>query len=205
MFVIFFSGQHSQDRIFRICASYSARIYVHSEDGQERERENQKQQIEDRLKQAQQAIDSAEQQKRDKLKEVQIHLLSWFRFVTREKAIYHALNLFDSDEFARCLMGEGWVPESKVDAVKGALTRASTEQSTSTVPAAANVIQPLTKKQREKRRREFSTEEGSNFIILVFFFFFRRCLFLTRFRLRSHNKTDVYSIDQVHGGCAGNG
>jgi len=42
----------------------------------------------------------------------------------RDKAVAHALNHFNYDPSRRCLIGEGWVPMSKLEATRAALRRA---------------------------------------------------------------------------------
>lgn len=41
--------------------------------------------------------------------------------VQREKLIYQALNKFDEDSTRRCLVGEGWIPQSELDQIRQTL------------------------------------------------------------------------------------
>jgi vacuolar-type H+-ATPase subunit I/STV1 len=53
------------------------------------------------------------------------------------KAIYTTMNLFNFDVFQKCLIAERWCPNSHLDIVRTALSRA-TQRSESSVPSILN-------------------------------------------------------------------
>lgn len=49
---------------------------------------------------------------------------AWRARLLREKAVAHGLNCLHYDPLRKCLLGEGWVPASRLDATRRALRRA---------------------------------------------------------------------------------
>lgn len=74
------------------------------------------------------------------LKEVASEIERYTIDIRKEKSIYSILNLLNYDDSRRCLIGEGWVPESDLPYVKVAL-REVTEQVDRDLNTIVNIVQ----------------------------------------------------------------
>ncbi|KAH7827467.1 putative ATPase V0 [Monocercomonoides exilis] len=137
VFMCFFSGEHAKNKIMRICSSYGASIYPFP--ATIAENEQQVAQIDERLHTMEAVQASSAEQKRARLMEIKAQFNSWLCYVAREKAVYHTLNMFSADNFAKCVVGEGWVPERSVPTVHMRLAAAST-QAQSQVASMAHIL-----------------------------------------------------------------
>jgi V-type H+-transporting ATPase subunit a len=107
----------------RICSSYGASIYPYPQTPAELT--DQLQKIDERLRTMGTVQEHTLEQKHTRLNEIKTHLRSWGRIVAREKAVYHTLNLFSADRYAKCLVGEGWVAKRNVPFIHTKLISAS--------------------------------------------------------------------------------
>jgi V-type H+-transporting ATPase subunit a len=73
------------------------------------------------------------------LANVALHLENWRKKVTKEKWIYHTMNLFNYDVGHKCLIGEGWCPTRSIEEVQLALRRAR-DRSGALVPSILNIV-----------------------------------------------------------------
>ena len=80
-----------------------------------------------------------QEHRRQLLANIALHLESWRNKVTKEKWIYHTMNLFNYDLGRKCLIAEGWCPKSSIEEVQLALRRAR-DRSGALVPSILNII-----------------------------------------------------------------
>ncbi|KAH7824921.1 putative V-type proton ATPase 116 kDa subunit a [Monocercomonoides exilis] len=137
VFMLFYSGEHARNKIMRICSSFGASVYPFPSSPSEHLQ--QIAQIDERLQTLQAVQERSAEQMQQRMLEIKAHFNQWRLFVAREKAIYSTLNLFASDRFAGCVVGEGWVAEREVEKVHMRLAAAST-QAQSQIAAMAHVI-----------------------------------------------------------------
>eukprot|EP00296_Roombia_truncata_P007532 JP445971.1.p2 GENE.JP445971.1~~JP445971.1.p2 ORF type:complete len:861 (+),score=325.07 JP445971.1:224-2584(+) len=137
VFVVFFSGERAQQRIGKLSDSFSANRYPFPENPSEQG--PMLQEVETRLADLRTVIDRTLDHRYVILNKIAMSLESWATMVSREKAIYHSLNMFDHDVKRKCLIAEGWCPTESVEAVQDCLTRA-TQTSGASVPSVLNVL-----------------------------------------------------------------
>jgi V-type H+-transporting ATPase subunit a len=113
VFVIFFSGTQTSDKITKICESYNASLYDFPEtpEGRSNSRfvyffiffifwfDNYRTQIVEKLETLVAVQEKMEARKHVVLNDLQENVSSWASFLVREKAIFHTLNLFSSGFF----------------------------------------------------------------------------------------------------------
>jgi len=137
VFVIFFQGERLEHKIKKICESFTANIYPCPET--HAERTSLMDQVAIRLQETQLIIERGWEQRFDLLSNISLSLNSWTEKVTREKSIYHMMNLFNYDHGRRCLIAEGWVPLKGMERVQIAL-REGKERSGAMIPSILNVV-----------------------------------------------------------------
>ncbi|KAH7827616.1 putative H+-ATPase subunit [Monocercomonoides exilis] len=137
VFVVFFSGEFTRNRIIRIAESLSASVYTIRES--EAEREAMLTEIEARLADIKTVINKTEATLNELLDHIRRDLNQWTAFVISEKQLFHTLNKFSNDTISKCLVGEGWVPTRSLSDLQDALHRASIASSSS-VPSIAHII-----------------------------------------------------------------
>jgi hypothetical protein len=72
-----------------------------------------------------QVLDGTIAHRREVLGRVALQVEAWSRRVKKEKAVYHALNMFNYDITHKALMAEAWIPESDIGRANEALRRAA--------------------------------------------------------------------------------
>ena len=137
VFIVFFQGSRLQSKIKKICESYGAHLYPCPETPQERSELLSK--LSTRLEELADVIDKSNQLRLKVLRTILIKWDIWKAKVTKEKAIYHTMNMFNYDIGRRCLIAEGWCPVSSTDQVQEALKTAN-KVSGSSVPSILNVV-----------------------------------------------------------------
>jgi len=123
VFIVYFSGERSRTKIEKICDSFGATKYRLPEGTSAREKDVQD--LCERLKDLEIVIRSTSEYKRNRLRAIANSFELWIEQVTREKAIFHTLNLFNYDVTHKCLIAEGWCPSSMMSDVRDALRRAT--------------------------------------------------------------------------------
>jgi V-type H+-transporting ATPase subunit a len=73
------------------------------------------------------------------LTDISMNLPLWLEKVTREKSIYHTMNLFNYDLGRRCLIAEGWCPIKGAEAIQLAL-REGRKRSGALIPSVLNIV-----------------------------------------------------------------
>lgn len=138
VFIIFFQGERLQAKIKKICESFGATLYPCPET--ENERTELLQQVSGRLADLDVVLERSHEHRKQVLSGVATHLQTWKAKVLKEKAIYHTMNMFNFDIGRKCLIAEGWCPQTATDDIQLALRRA-TQRSNALVPSILSVIQ----------------------------------------------------------------
>ncbi|KAJ2725744.1 H(+)-transporting V0 sector ATPase subunit a [Coemansia sp. Benny D115] len=136
-FIVFAHGDSLRDRATKIAESLGATLY-HVDPSAERRQEDLIDTM-TRLDDLRQILENNHVARINELTTVSEHINTWFTVVRKEKAIYHALNLFNYDSNRNCLISEGWCATNDIPAIQSALHLA-TEDAGSTVPT---VLQEL--------------------------------------------------------------
>ena len=123
VFVVFFSGERSRQKIDKICDSYGAS--KHSLPENKEEREKKMGQVSEKKADLKKVIDKTVEYRIQRLSKVKDCVNNWFDYVMKEKAIFVTLNMFNYDVTHKCLIAEGWCPVSELDNIRGALTKGS--------------------------------------------------------------------------------
>lgn len=137
VFIIFFQGEQLRNKVKKICEGFRASHYPCPDNASER-----KEMLEGvltRLEDLNLVLNQSSDHRHRLLVNAARNLKSWFIKVTKIKAIYHALNLFDQDVTRKCLIAECWCAVRDIPLVQNALTR-GTENSGSTLPSILHCI-----------------------------------------------------------------
>eukprot|EP01125_Pyxidicula_operculata_P007322 TRINITY_DN2492_c0_g1_i3.p1 TRINITY_DN2492_c0_g1~~TRINITY_DN2492_c0_g1_i3.p1 ORF type:complete len:866 (-),score=210.00 TRINITY_DN2492_c0_g1_i3:33-2630(-) len=137
VFIIFFPGTQLQIKIKKICEAFKANLYPCPDT--QKERELLLSQVETRLQDLKILLEKGWDQRSQVLSNIAVHLNYWKTKVSREKAIYHTMNMFNYDHGRKCLIAEGWCPTNATEQVQLAL-RAARERSGALVPSILNII-----------------------------------------------------------------
>ncbi|KAL2911414.1 H(+)-transporting V0 sector ATPase subunit a [Polyrhizophydium stewartii] len=137
VFVIFAHGKELINKIRKICESMGATLYPVDEHPDKR-RENALEVI-SRLEDLKHVLDNTKAARHAELSRVAALLDQWSLVVQKEKAIYHAMNMFNYDANRKALIAEGWCPTTSLPQVQQAL-RTVTERTSSTIPPLLNEI-----------------------------------------------------------------
>lgn len=137
VFIIFFQGDRLQAKIKKICESFGATIYPCPES--ENERMDLTGQVNGRLQDLEVVLARSHEHRKQVLSGVATHLQTWKAKVLKEKAIYHTMNMFNYDIGRKCLIAEGWCPQTATDDIQLALRRA-TQRSNALVPSILSVV-----------------------------------------------------------------
>ncbi|KAL8116120.1 hypothetical protein AgCh_022570 [Apium graveolens] len=127
VFAVFFSGERVKSKILKICDAFGANRYPFSEDiGKEAQMMTE---VSARLSELKITIDAGISQRKNLLHNIGQKYEQWNLMVTREKSIYHILNMLSIDVTKKCLVAEGWSPVFATPQIQEALQRATTDSS----------------------------------------------------------------------------
>lgn len=138
VFAIFVQGQTLKIKIQKVCESFGAHLHQCSENRNERKEELQR--VRTRLNDIDQVIERTESMFITQLTDTAVNISDWKEYVTKEKSIYHVMNMMNYDVGRKCLVGEGWCPKDALEQIHLALNRA-TLKSGASVPSIVNTIQ----------------------------------------------------------------
>eukprot|EP01115_Flamella_aegyptia_P006834 TRINITY_DN28317_c0_g1_i1.p1 TRINITY_DN28317_c0_g1~~TRINITY_DN28317_c0_g1_i1.p1 ORF type:complete len:822 (+),score=388.53 TRINITY_DN28317_c0_g1_i1:76-2541(+) len=158
VFIIFFQGERSQQKIKKICESFNANLYPIPETP--RERKELLNQVNGRIDDLQKVLEKTKKHRQTVLLEVGKHLRTWRDRVVREKSIYHTMNMFNYDIGRKLLIAEGWCAKNSTEKIVNAM-RQATETSGALVPSVLSVIQTNEEPPTHFRTNKFtSTFQG---------------------------------------------
>lgn len=132
VFIIFFAGERARAKVLKICEAFGANRYPFPEDITRQRQMNAEVNV--RLRELHTTIDASSVHRDGLLAQVGSSVESWTAQVRREKAGYHALNMFSVDVTHKCLVAEGWCPAGANSQVQAALVGAASRSSAQTSP-----------------------------------------------------------------------
>ncbi|KAH3664181.1 hypothetical protein OGAPHI_004895 [Ogataea philodendri] len=118
-FIIFAHGEVILSRVRKICESLDANMYFVDQDIKQRTK--QKREVNDKLSDVTNVLESTERTLGTELRAVATELDVWWKAVKLEKSVFSVMNLCHYDLTRKCLIGEGWVPTDDFDKVKAVL------------------------------------------------------------------------------------
>jgi V-type H+-transporting ATPase subunit a len=137
VFIVFAHGKELINKIKKICESMGATLYPVDEHPEKR-RENALE-VMARLEDLRHVLDNTRAARKAELSRVADNLHPWQVILTKEKAMYHAMNKMSYDLNRKALIAEGWCPKASLGAIQYSL-RAVTERTGSTIPPMLNEI-----------------------------------------------------------------
>lgn len=135
VFIIFCQGEQLQARVKRICEGFYATLYPCPNTAEDRGLLAQ--QVKTRIVDLQAVLGKTGDHRRRVLSNIALDLVSWTAKVSKIKAVYFSLNMFNFDVTRKCLIAEAWCPVASLHDIQLALRRA-TELSESSVPSILN-------------------------------------------------------------------
>ncbi|XP_013104189.2 V-type proton ATPase 116 kDa subunit a1 [Stomoxys calcitrans] len=154
VFVAFFQGDQLKQRIKKICDAFHAAIYpcpsAHNE------RMEMLRDVTTRLEDLKVVLNSTDDHRNRVLVGASRNLPSWTVSVKKMKAIYHTLNMFNVDVSNKCLIGEGWLPQSDFQIVSDAL-KVGSQRVESSIPSFVNVIETNEQPPTYNRTNKFTS------------------------------------------------
>ncbi|KAJ2958854.1 hypothetical protein NQZ79_g5578 [Umbelopsis isabellina] len=160
VFIIFAHGREIISKIKKISESLGGTIYTVDESPDKRRDELLE--VTSRIEDLNNVLSNTNQTRRAELLKVAENLTAWFTIVRKEKAIYHAMNLFNYDATRKCLIAEGWCATSDIPVIQNAL-RTATESSGSNVSSILTELRTRKKPPTFHRTNKFT--EGFQSII----------------------------------------
>ena len=137
VFIVFFSGERSRQKVDKICDSYACSKYSLPEGGSQQDEALRE--VNERMHDLKMVLGRTTDYRMGRLEQIMEHHDAWTTYVMREKAVFHTLNLFNYDVTRKCLIAEGWCPSSQLQDVREALRR-GTLKSGSPAQTVLNVV-----------------------------------------------------------------
>ena len=132
VFIVFFAGERARAKVLKICEAFGANRYPFPEDITRQRQMNSE--VNARLRELHTTIEASSVHRDGLLAQVGSSVEDWASQVRRDKAVYHALNLFSVDVTHKCLVAEGWCPVGANARVQAALVAAASRSAAQTSP-----------------------------------------------------------------------
>ncbi|XP_050209220.1 V-type proton ATPase subunit a1 [Mercurialis annua] len=127
VFVIFFSGEQTRVKIFKICEAFGANCYPVPEDITKQRQITRE--VLSHLSELEATLDAGNRHRNKALTSIGFYLTKWMKLVRSEKAVYDTLNMLNFDVTKKYLVGEGWCPIFAKTQIQDALRRATFDSS----------------------------------------------------------------------------
>ena len=137
VFIVFYSGHRSQDKVAKICDAFGANRYNYPSNFATRT--SLLSEVQTRIDDLQHVIETSTLHRREKLDALSMRIGAWRTFLMKRKAVYRTLNMWNYDITRKCLIAEGWCPVSLFDETQRA-ARAGAAASGAQVPSIVNII-----------------------------------------------------------------
>ncbi|KAL1507975.1 hypothetical protein AB1Y20_007577 [Prymnesium parvum] len=137
VFIVFFSGTRTQDKVAKIADAFGANRYNYP--AKYATRQQLLAEVQTRIDDLQHVIQTTVQHRNDKLRTLARQVVAWRSFVMKRKAVYRILNMWNYDITRKCLIAEGWCPMSLFEQTQRA-ARTGAAVSGAQVPSIVNVI-----------------------------------------------------------------
>lgn len=120
VFILFVHGDVLRLRVNRIITSLDGIVYDNV-NGSAADRSHTFAHLNAKIADLSSVVENTRSQLTTELTVLQEAYPNWWYIIQREKLIYQVLNTFDNDAARRCLVGEGWIPKSDLQAVRTTL------------------------------------------------------------------------------------
>lgn len=137
VFVVFTHGSTLISKVKRIAEALDADLYHVDQDAQLRAETLHE--VNTLLQDIKNVVSNTKSAVESELRLVAQKISAWSIVITKEKAIYGALNLFNYDPSRKCLIAEGWVPTDSIATVQNTL-RSITENAGLDIPSIVNEL-----------------------------------------------------------------
>lgn len=121
VFIVFFSAERARDKITKICESLGAHLYTFPE-GDKRQIQ---QRLRDEISDLGNTIRTTDRRRKELLAQIAAGVESWTKTITKEKNIYHTMNLFDYKTSQHSVIAEGWCPCKALPEIRDRLAAAA--------------------------------------------------------------------------------
>ncbi len=138
VFIIFFSGQRSLDRLTKLCDTFGANRY--NCPSQSYQRSALLAEVQSRIDDLQKVNGHAALHRARRLAALARQLPTWQRNALKQKAVYRVLNMWNYDLTRKCLIAEGWCPLSMCEDTQAAVRRGASRSGVHGAPSIVNVI-----------------------------------------------------------------
>ncbi|ODV98241.1 hypothetical protein PACTADRAFT_48037 [Pachysolen tannophilus NRRL Y-2460] len=139
-FIIFAHGDLLLSRIRKICESMDSDLYFVEPDTVARSK--QISEVQNRSADINNVLDTTTRSLNAELSAIADELYAWWNVIKLEKSIYQIQNSCYYDLGRKCLIAEGWVPNSELQSVKSELFKISNNSTDSeTVPIIINILE----------------------------------------------------------------
>eukprot|EP00039_Didymoeca_costata_P018105 m.332133 g.332133 ORF g.332133 m.332133 type:complete len:848 (+) comp16883_c0_seq1:89-2632(+) len=119
VFIVFYQGSQLETRVRKICEGFQTTLYPCPDNNVERR--EMCVEVDTRLADLQNVLNTTKDHLRTNLGRTAFQLAGWQVKVTKIKAIYHTMNKFNFDAARKSLLGECWVPQDQLPAIREAL------------------------------------------------------------------------------------
>ncbi|KAH3756230.1 vacuolar proton ATPase [Pelomyxa schiedti] len=137
VFIIVHQGEQATAKVRKICESFGARLYNCPESPKQRREYSE--QLKSRIDEISRVLARSNEHSRQLLAAIEKRIGAWVLLVSKEKAVFHTMNMFNYDAGRKLLIAEGWCPVVSTDDVLQALNRASITSGAS-VPSIMGVV-----------------------------------------------------------------
>lgn len=137
-FIVFSHGDLIMQRIKKIAESLDANLYKVDEVHELRSQELNS--VNSRLSDLYTVLETTTTTLETELYAIAKELDSWARDISKEKAVYETLNLFDRDANRKTLIAEGWIPKDDLESLQEQLGELTTTLGID-VPSIVNVLE----------------------------------------------------------------
>ncbi|XP_047319663.1 V-type proton ATPase subunit a3-like [Impatiens glandulifera] len=132
VFVIFYTGERSKNKISKICEAFGANRYPFDEDVVKQVL--MVNEVSGKLSELKTTIDAGFLQRDNLLQTIGEQVEQWSTLVRKEKSIYNILNMLSIDVTKKCLVAEGWSPVFATKQIQDALQRATYDSNSQVSP-----------------------------------------------------------------------
>eukprot|EP00731_Ephydatia_muelleri_P033231 Em0026g51a len=153
VFILFFQGDQLRTRVKKICEGFRATLYECPET--QVQRVELRVTVGNRIEDLKKVLVASNEYSVQKLREIADEIEAWLQKVTKMKAIFHTLNMFNLDVTRQCLISECWCPVQDLPHIQLALRRGM-EKSGSSVPCIFNQMRTDEKPPTYFRTNEFT-------------------------------------------------
>jgi len=154
VFILFFQGEQLKSKVKKICDGFKATVYPCPDTASERHEMGVG--VMTRIEELKTVLDQSLNLRKSLLKNAAQNLKTWYCKVSKMKAVYHTMNLFNLEINQKCLIAECWAPISELTRIKLALDK-GTELSGSNIQSILNRMETKEQPPTHHRVNKFTS------------------------------------------------